>query len=188
MKALAAGLVACGLVALASGQGEVQPEVLEQIQTQVQANQYQMAMALAHGVADDPERFALEADILFQARSYRAALGRAQEAEAGGIHTPLLLARGIGSALWLGEGEVALAFWPAFDQAISALPADAREAWVKYASNLRPQVDDLVVRERAVVSHVARARCVSLGLLSAAVLGLTWLLKIPRRSRPALAS
>lgn len=183
MRALFAGLLFLTLAAPHSlGQDAVPPDVAFRIEEDLAAGDHQAAMAVAHEVASDPDRFALEADILFHARSYRASLGRAREALAGGIHTPLLLARGVGSAIWLGEGESALEFWPAFESAIAGLPVENRSGWADYAATLRTQIDELVQRQDDVTSHVARARRVSLGLLGAAVLGLSILLLRTRGS------
>ncbi len=65
---------------------------------------------------------------------------------------------------------------------IAGLPVENRSGWADYAATLRTQIDELVQRQDDVTSHVARARRVSLGLLGAAVLGLSILLLRTRGS------
>jgi len=145
------------------------------------AGDFQAAMSLAHKITDDPSRFALEADLLFRARSYRAALGRALEAHAGGVHTTLLLARGIGSALWLGDSVSARTFFPDLNAAIESLPPAERAAWLDYAADLRGQVEALESQREDVQARVGLAKKVALLALGLSVILMAWLL--PRSSK-----
>lgn len=142
------------------------------IETQAQAGDYQVAMALVHGIADDSQRFAAEADLLFRARSYRAALGRAQEAYAGGIKTPLLLARGLGAGLWVGDTTAAESFLAPLEVAVAALEPSDREGWEAYVQGLRGQLAGQIEQERGLARHVGRAKWVVAGVLVMLALGL----------------
>ena len=186
MRALLCALVlVLGMMPVADAHqdagAEQTPLARAQIEELATAGEFQAAMALAHRIADDPSRFALEADLLFRARSYRAALGRALEAHEGGVRTTLLLARGIGSALWLGDSGSARTFLPDLNAAIVALPATERPAWLDYATDLTGQIEALESQREDVQARVGLAKKVAFFALGLSVILMAWLL--PRSSK-----
>lgn len=151
-------------------------ELRQAIEAAASRGEFQAAMGLTHRIRDDPQRFAVEADLLFRARSYRAALGRASEAWEGGIQTPLLLARGIGSALWLGDARAARSFVGAFESAIARLPKEEQGRWQSYAADLIGQIEALEEQAADIQARVRLAKACSLGALALALGSMLWLL------------
>lgn len=155
---------------------EIQAGPVERARQLASEGAYREAMFQAHQITDDAQRFALEADLLFQSRSYRASLGRAQEAIAGGVRTPLLFARAIGSALWLGKGAVAEGLWIDFEAAIERLPTTLQADWQAYSIELRVKLDQNLENASELRRKVNTARTLSAIILLAAFSSLLWLL------------
>lgn len=156
----------------AHGQAPGGPDERAAIEAAISAQDFQGAMALAHGIEPDGPRFALEAEILYRAHSYAAALGRAQEARALGEDGPLLAFWGLQAALWVRDRQATGDFRAALEGAVGELPADERAAWQPTLDNLGGYADELEAELAAVDAAISRARTTTLGLLVALALGL----------------
>lgn len=163
-----AALWLAGLV-LATGAVQDTPQGLAA--ERMAAGDFQAAMVAAHELESDAARFALEAEILYRARSYRAALGRAQEALDLGVRDANLAWYGAQAAIWVRDLPATERFLGVLEQAFTDFDGEQQAAWQPTMESLRAFRDDLTAELADVERVVGRAHLVVGGMLALLLVG-----------------
>jgi len=142
-----------------------------EVQAALDQGWFGQAMAATRGIEDDVDRDASEANVLYLARSYDAALERALSAIDGGESSALVFSRGIAAATWVGDTDTGRELLGRLELAIVELEPAAQQGWRDHAADLEVYLEDFEGRAEGARSALDRAKWTA-GLVGLAALGL----------------
>ena len=152
-----------------------QDQVLDAIRQHRESRDFGAAMSTASTLEPARLRARYEAEILYSARSYDAALTKALAAIESGDRDELLLLTSVRAALWVLDSDSANYCQQLLQDRVAEMEAGALPNHEWYATESRKtgqMVGDLVRGDHATGSAIRRSKSLSLAALGAALLGL----------------
>ncbi|MDF1797876.1 MAG: hypothetical protein P1V81_01765 [Planctomycetota bacterium] len=160
---IAFALLACASLQSATTDAEVQAALDQGL--------FGQAMAASRSIANEVARDASQANVLYLARSYDAALERALAAIDGGDSSALTFSRGVAAATWVGDTTTGRDLLAKLELAIVDLGPQAQPGWRAHAADLEVYLEDFEGRAAGAQAALVRAKWTS-GLVGLAALGL----------------
>lgn len=170
------GLVAAQILFFPLAHGaQDQPRVLDEIQRHRDNGDFGSAMVAAAGLQPPGLRAHYEAEILYSARSYDAALHMALEAIHSGDRDEFLLLTSVRAAIWVLDSDSASFCQQLLLDRVLAMEAGdlANHEWYRDESTKTGQmVEDLIAGDHDTEGAIHRSKSLSLAALGAALIGL----------------
>ena len=152
-----------------------QAQTLDAIQRHRDNRDFGAAMGAAAELRPPGLRAHHEAEILYSARSYDAALHKALEAIHSGDRDELLLLTSVRAAIWVHDSDSASFCQQLLLDRVLAMEAGAlaNHAWYRAeSSKTGKMVEDLIAGDHATEGAIHRSKSLSLAALGAALIGL----------------
>jgi len=170
---LALGLVLALATPTVLGQdAAASTQALEQVEVHLAKGAFGRAMASASRIEPEAARARQETLILYNARSYDAALDRALVAIDGGQGDELLLLNAVRASIWILDTEAAVHCQGLLEERLEVMTnggAANLAWWTDQVVVLSDWVDGMVEQDAATDAVVGRARATTFGVFGVAV-------------------